>query len=617
MPVTQVDTKNISPNVAEVTEITEITENPEIKTSQPINDNKYEIIQNRTEDPKHVKYKDSYLPNEIFFGLGIENETYLLSDKYIERTGEWILNNRKRERYSVDYWTNFNKEDVINAFKMINKKKKYKIPVFINSHSFMKCDRNGQHKTNYTKMTEANTKFEGKTIHEFLLLNSEYYRKNIDLHFMYDGDTIEFTTLDFYNTTVNKCIRQLVEYKKEFLDEINKCFNEYKILKNEYNDKLFYSKNYGLVNYVTNPKNIGICNNSTYHINITLPTKLNKMRQISNLKDFHNQHSNAMRAIQWIEPMLVACYGSPDIFALGSDKFAKGSLRVALSRYIGVGTYDTDKMEMGKLLNNFEYDPSITNDNFNKNSDLSRVLAIMSMFDEKSSNDTTSRTNIEANNMLSPDIDIFADEPRMERQINKYACAKEHWYKKYHKKSGYIAQKMIGFDINYQKHYNHGIELRIFDYFPEENLVDVVNILLLVCQLSMNMDIINHHHYDCYDDQLIECIKNGYKSRVLNDYVSTLEKVFDYKGLFEMYYDGEENNKPITISQLLQKLVDKLYDDLRNASFITQISPNMDKPKVKNYNEEVYNLNKNFIENGCYHTWDNKNLNNNNTCVVQ
>jgi hypothetical protein len=40
-------------------------------------------------------------------------------------------------------------------------------------------------------------------------------------------------------------------------------------------------------------------------------------------------------------------------------------------------------------------------------------------------------------------------------------------------------------DINYRKHYNHGIELRIFDWFPENKLQKVIEFIVYVCEVAL------------------------------------------------------------------------------------------------------------------------------------
>lgn len=528
---------------------------------------------NEEDSPKHIKYKDSYVANDLYYGLGIENETYLLSDKSLIKTADWLINNHKRERYSVDYWSNFSREEIDLALHHLDKNKKFKLPVLINSHTFTKCDIKNNHKTRYTSVGEANPNFDGSTIHDVMMEKSEYFRNNFDKQFMYDGDTFEFTTLDYYKTTVDKCVKQLLEYKKRFLNEINKVFTENNILSEHYNNRLNYATNYGFANFIANQKNLAICNNSTYHINITLPTLLDSNKKIKDMKKFQEEHSNAIRAIQWIEPLFIACYGSPDIFSVGNSNFAKGSLRLALSRYISVGTYDTKKMPSKKLLNNFEYDPTLL---------------------ESGRNVPITSTTV------------------FERQINEYASTRKHWYKRYHETSGYIPQKMIGFDINYQKHYNHGIEIRFFDYFSEEYLVDVINMILLVCQKSLVKKIRDPRNYVAYDDQMIECIKNGSDAKISVDYVRSLGAALGCRTLYKIYRSNEsiggdtqestKGNPPevMSIVEMFQHLINKLYTDLHDSSFLKQISPNMKKPIVINYNKIMFDMNKTFLITGEY-----------------
>jgi hypothetical protein len=52
------------------------------------------------------------------------------------------------------------------------------------------------------------------------------------------------------------------------------------------------------------------------------------------------------------------------------------------------------------------------------------------------------------------------------------------WYEEYHKESGYQPLKQLGMDINFNKHLNHGIEFRIFEWFPEGCLLDLLRTLV-------------------------------------------------------------------------------------------------------------------------------------------
>lgn len=546
--------------------------------------------QNQEIDYKHNKYFDMFKPNDLFYGLGIENETYFMLNKTIAKKGKFIKHQRKRERYSVDYFFNFVDEEVNKSLDSVDVDKVYELPVFINSHTFVKCDKNGQHSRLYTKDCEPNPKFDGKILHDIFMEKSEILKKLYDMNYVYDGDSIEIMTTNFYKTTVNDVINELINSKKIVLEEINNVIknenitfsdifcNYYFRNKTDQISFLFQDHNYGIVNNITNPFYMSICNNGTYHFNITLPTQLDENCNIKDRIRFDNIHANAIRAIQWLEPLFVSLYGSPDIFSVNNDKFSKGSLRVALSRYIGIGTYDSNKMETGKKLNDF-----IVSENDN------------------------------------------------------------NWYLKYHsdENNPYIRLSQIGYDINFNKFKNHGIEIRFFDYFPEKYLYDVINILLLLCTISMYKNIPDPTKDPVWINQACLSVKYGYNHKVDIEYSHYLTKIFifdeqknmniqtnnnsrlsnvtdsfinklkvkinrffsfiiDFVSSFDKNEkDSDENKEPDIILQeiltdpkdVFQNIVDHLYDKLKNDTFINQISPNMTKPSVSNYNKEMYEIN--------------------------
>jgi hypothetical protein len=54
-------------------------------------------------DPeKHTRYLSAYKPNDYFWGLGIENETYLQFSKTFAHPTSGIHTNHRPERYSVN-----------------------------------------------------------------------------------------------------------------------------------------------------------------------------------------------------------------------------------------------------------------------------------------------------------------------------------------------------------------------------------------------------------------------------------------------------------------------------------------------------------------------------------
>jgi len=223
------------------------------------------------------------------------------------------------------------------------------------------------------------------------------------------------------------------------------------------------NQNYPFAMYLTNYNNIGMFNNGTFHYNITLPTKLNDRAEIENSKQFKEDHKKAIRMIQWFEPLFICMYNTPDPFC-EAVQFSKCSQRCAVSRYIGIGTYDTDRMLEGK--------------------------------------------------QLTTKIDGYKD---------------YFWYKRYHKVSNYTMLDEVGYDINFYKHYNHGIEIRFFDYISDQKMMKEsleMMIHLMDYVLDMN-EIDNPVTNPIWNEIVMNVMQNG------KDYVLTKEEKLQYELIFK------------------------------------------------------------------------------------
>lgn len=64
---------------------------------------------------KHAKYRVAYKPNDIYWGLGVEHETYLETSKLKKISLKELKENRKRERYCVDYYNVYNTSTIDTA----------------------------------------------------------------------------------------------------------------------------------------------------------------------------------------------------------------------------------------------------------------------------------------------------------------------------------------------------------------------------------------------------------------------------------------------------------------------------------------------------------------------
>ena len=389
---------------------------------------------------KHKHYAEDYKPGDLFWGIGIEREFYLESSKSRQVDREWMLRNQRPERYSVRYFNSYKSNKFNNALKnMLTEGEKIFLPVLFNAHAFYRCDASGQHETTYEKVPQPNPNFGGKVIFEQLLeSDNPYFRTNFGKTFCFDGDAIEIMTRHYYCTTAQQCSAEMKYLCRSFLNNMNKILTEKQLL-TEHLPLRWPVANYGFANMLTNPSNLAIFNNGTYHINLTAPTRLGPDGKIADRPDFVRRHQKIIRFFQWLEPFFIAIYGTGDLLASGNNNygFARGSLRGAMSRYIGCGTYNSNTMKNGKC-----------------------------------------------NTILATDTPVAADN--------------DGWYNSFHRDSAYNTLGEIGLDINFNKHYNHGIELRFFDWFPEDRLEE----LLEICICSMDHALTSGEIEDCRTNRL-------------------------------------------------------------------------------------------------------------------
>jgi hypothetical protein len=54
----------------------------------------------------------------------------------------------------------------------------------------------------------------------------------------------------------------------------------------------------------------------------------------------------------------------------------------------------------------------------------------------------------------------------------------------YHKESNYEKLNTIGVDVNFNKHWNHGVEIRFFDWFPDTRLQGVIRFLVYLADVA-------------------------------------------------------------------------------------------------------------------------------------
>ena len=446
---------------------------------------------------KHKKYKNSYKPNDFYWGIGIEHETYIETSKLKQITLKELKENRAAERYCINYYNIYNPENLDLAFDgLFQPDSKILLPILINSHTFQKTDINGEHDTTFERVPKPNPKFNGKTIFEWMKTqNPNVFAEDYEKSYIFDGDTIEFMTQSFYKAKVQDVIDELSQVEKEFMRAFNSLPRE-GLLKS-YGPFQLAQKNYPFASYLTNLKNNAMFNNGTVHINITLPSKLNEKCEIANMELFIEQHRNYAKVFQWLSPLFVAKYGAYDPLCeskINGEKYAAGSQRVAVSRYIGLGTYDTDKMEVGKIL-------------------------------------TRSRDKLE-------NID---------------------WYKSFHDKVDYKFLNELGMDINFNKHFCHGLEFRIFESLPISDMNDLLISMIYLADFSLEKEIINPKKTALWHTIAEKCVHDG------KGYYMDVSDQNELYGLFELDYLSKE---PLPAPKVLDIIIEYLAEKYKNGKCV-------------------------------------------------
>jgi hypothetical protein len=414
---------------------------------------------------------------KYYWGIGLENETYLQFEDPLIVSGEFIQEKIGFEKYSIDYRKCYKPESLAPVLKKaFSLNENYKVSRMMNSHSLEKLDINYQHKTlspikplidtengEVRAQPLENPEYLGKSIMELFLEDQPYNIQSMitqrnktmgSVHF--DGDSIEFVTKYFENRTIADSCKELKATKKLFLDKIN----ESSVLKEKLN---FPDYNNGLNMFMTNQENLVLFNNGTYHFHITLPS-LTEDSRIVDYNDFEKTHANAIYLLQWFEPFFIATLGSPDIMGVISDKFTLdkkftlGSMRNAMSRYIGVGTYNK-AMPKGKI--------------------------------------------------LTYNVDEFRKLLKFEKEENIW------WRDQIEADMEYEMLSELGLDFNQEKMYQSGFEFRSFDEFPAEYLNDVLFSIILICEHSLNLpDVQWGHDSAAWNNLVFKTLKMGYLAEI-------------------------------------------------------------------------------------------------------
>jgi hypothetical protein len=160
--------------------------------------------------------------------------------------------------------------------------------------------------------------------------------------------------------------------------------------------------------------------------------------------------------------------------------------------------------------------------------------------------------------------------------------ANKSYFSELHKDSPYIPPQTTGYDFNYNKFKKHGIELRILDYFPQEHLESIINLLLLVCQHSTTCTIPDPRNSNHWNEMVCNSIKSGSFFKIHSDAYIELYKVLGIHRCWILPFRLAQ-----TSLQLLEKITSVLHSKYKNGDICKKLSPNMPLPILVDYNHEM------------------------------
>ena len=318
----------------------------------------------------------------------------------------------------------------------------------------------------------------------------------------------ELITTNFTNRTIDSIANEIISLENKFIDiQMKNPYTKEKV--NKYGKLTTHTC--GSLSGIIVPKRPTIYSPEytfeetyqpfidylgSYHITITLPFTSDMKH-----KDFVIMHRNMANQLQWLEPLLVCAFFSPTAESVGQlpkDKDTEGSFRVM---NIGWGNFAGSNIrKMGTT-------------------GLDRGANIMSSWRKGLNFKTTKRLDEcvsttkpyykKATTIHTGDFRTFGFEPDMQK------CAELYRIEDCPKADGAPMKPP------------YGLEIRIFDHFPSQYLIQLLRIIVLVASNAQRRPARQHVYNDKrWIKALQDIMIDGWNSRLETKYVTALRYNF-------------------------------------------------------------------------------------------
>jgi hypothetical protein len=140
-------------------------------------------------------------------------------------------------------------------------------------------------------------------------------------------------------------------------------------------------------------------------------------------------------------------------------------------------------------------------------------------------------------------------------------CAKSElsnltWYDEFHKNAGVKYLNDLGMDINYNKHYAHGIEFRILDALPMSDLEEVLRFIVYLADFSLEYKLENPLKSSLWHRIALKCVHDG-KGYYMD--------VPDQNELFKVFKINHTSKEPLSAVEILDIIKSKLKAKYKDA----------------------------------------------------
>jgi hypothetical protein len=219
--------------------------------------------------------------------------------------------------------------------------------------------------------------------------------------------------------------------------------------------------------------------------------------------------------------------------------------------------------------------------------------------------------------------------------LNEIICNNTNswWFNEFYTNNAYVKLNDIGVDINFNKHYNHGIELRFFEHIKKSsNLFESFEFIIYLMDYILENDYINTFENPIinkiWNQVVLKMIICGKNCQLTQEEIELYEKIFNMKiynkTIIDIYYEiyGELMTKYNILTEMIEphmyncipigdfsKLTMKvenrklnihiinkiLYDDIKKISFVNPPEENNSKlvenpiKKSTKFIDRVYN----------------------------